>query len=195
MRAAGGPGCRCRGAVARNWPANWPPGARWPPHWPANCRPVPGGRLRFHGAPVAGRRCAQTVAAPLVDVGPDPDFGVRGRPRPGPRVRPMPGSGSEKRALGRQRLCICARREDLDAVPLPPHLAPGQPARAMRVPPSPWTVSTIAAAGLSGPPPRLASSCSSHRKSGIEPPRAWSNGIGVAWVSGTPAPRGGTGCR
>ena len=60
--------------------------------------------------------------------------------------------------------------------------------RATRMPPSPWTVSTIAAAGLSGPPPRLSSSCSSHRKSGIGPPRAWSNGIGVAWVSGTPAP-------
>ena len=56
------------------------------------------------------------------------------------------------------------------------------------MPPSPWTVSTITAADLSGPPPRLASSRSSHPKSGTGPSRAWSNGIGVAWVSGTPAP-------
>src|SRR5699024_5649756 len=42
-------------------------------------------------------------------------------------------------------------------------------ARAALSPPSPWTVSTIMAAGLSTPEPESSSTRSSHKKSGVSP--------------------------
>ena len=80
-------------------------------------------------APVAGRRRAQTVAAPLVDLRPRPGLRGQGRPRAGPVCRHL-----GRRAAGRNDFVICAdEKTSIQArCRCHPTLPPGK-ARAMRV--------------------------------------------------------------
>ena len=129
--APGPPAARCR----------TPCGPRWS-RWRVSCRPTrgcrcPGGAARrlarelalrcqvrvsaSIGAPLAGRRRAQAVAAPVLDLDPGPRLRGQGRPRAGPVRRDL-----GRPAVGPERLRDLRGREDLHPgpLPLPPHPGP-----------------------------------------------------------------------
>ena len=104
----GRPTCRCPAGRARNWPA----------------RPSAGGICEsisaVHGAPLAVRGRAQTLAVPVVDLHHRPRLRGQGAAGAGP-VRTDLG----RETVGPERVRDLRRREDLHPgpLPLPPHPA------------------------------------------------------------------------
>ena len=163
-----GPGLR---TARRELNARWPAGPA--PSWPAMRRPADRSprRLRVHRAPLAGRRRAQALAAPVLDLPPRPALRAQGRPRPGP----LRSGVWEGRAARRGRVRAQRRREArrpgphaASTPPCPPGPGGRCGPRASTTAAAPWptwppTTSTAprSSAGASRPP----ASCRSPRSS------------------------------
>jgi DDE superfamily endonuclease len=96
---------------------------------PRTGRPLPDLRLGVHHRPVAGRRCPQTLAAPILDLGARPEFAAKAA-----RVLDLYARIWNGQPLGSNDYVICAdEKTSIQArCRCHPTLPPGK-ARAMRV--------------------------------------------------------------